>query len=70
MNAEVQNVTVVVDDDADADARDLVILSVPGVAEEAKRYEPVVRKLSNISLLAIVVVAERETRRRAKKVKP
>ena len=63
------DVTVIVDDDPASVAIDESVMAIPGVREEVIRYEPVVAKLTDISLLAIYVAANRETRRRAAKLR-
>lgn len=56
--------------DAMAEAFEAAMMADPAVRSEIDRYEPVVRKLTNESLLAIVVAARRETRRRVDASRP
>lgn len=55
--------------DAEAEAFEAQMMAEPAVRSEIDRYEPVVARLTNESLLAIIVAARRESRRRAAKLR-
>lgn len=52
------------------EALEAALLLDPAILAEAARYEPVVRKLAHHSLVGLLIVAQREARRRDRKLSP